>query len=478
MAAAPPDPPPPARRRPWLLTVLLVTFAVFVPAVGNDDCAARLLDVVLHIVATALVYGLLRGLLARPGVAAAGALFFGLHAIHSEVVAAAFGRAQLLAFCGGAGGLLLLVHGRSLSPVRRSMTLVLAAAALYAGFRSEASAIAWIPVAACYGLARLWAREPGRGARRTSLIPEAMAVLLPLWAIPPLSLPLPAFADLPPDVTASTWLIANPIFDAPTQTRLLTGTMVWGYGLWLTLLPLSLSADYGSAVFPIVERFDQPAALLTLIAGLALSALALGGSLRARRHPLLFFGVACFFAFSTATTNLLFPIPTIFGERLYYAPSLLIAFGAAWLATSLRPRHAPLALLLAGAWLGANALTILERNALWRDRDALILQEIETQPRSVRMRLAAARVFAERGEAAAATYQLEHAVVLEPTHAPAWEHLGDLNTAARRTDRAAACYRQALQSRPADPAAAVIAGKLERLVSDRSPPRAPPLSSR
>jgi tetratricopeptide (TPR) repeat protein len=313
----------------------------------------------------------------------------------------------------------------------------------------------------------------GQGApplRVASLWHEALALLLPAAAI--LALRSVALAGVPAGATWSTDPAVNPIFAAPAATRLLTGALVWGYGLWLTLAPFSLAADYGAAVFPIVESCAQPAALLSLLAIAALVALALAAARRAPRHPLLFAGAAAFLGFGLLTANVLFPIGTIFGERLYYTPSLLVPCAVAWLAPRVAARHAPLALLLGGAWLGACAATLLDRNAAWRDNETLIRREVRTQPRSVRMRVQAARLLAERGEPASAMAQLEHALSLEPRHAPAWERLGDLCQDTGDTARAAGCYAQALRCGPAPDAGAAIRRKLAALRA--APARAPP----
>ena len=427
-------------------------------AVGEHALAAHLINLLLHVAATALVYGLLRGLFAGRGAAAVGTLFFGLHAIHSEVVASVAGRAELLAFCGGAGALWLLVRYRHRRPAVRGLGLALAMMAMFAAVGSQETAAMWLPFAALYGLARRWAapadapRSPPVGS-----LPEALALLLPTAAFFWLRV-----QGLGEGAEVAFDSMANPIHDAPLTTRLLTGTVVWGYGLWLTLAPLWLSADYGAAVFPIVEAFDQPAALLSLVAAIALLGVTLMGAVGARRRPSLCVGVAAFVLFGAAVSNLVVPVDAIFAERSYYAPSLALAFVVAWLAPRISPARAPLALMAAGVWLGASTLTAIDRQRVWRDDATLVLSEIVTQPNSARMHLRAARVLADRGQVRTAIHELEHAITLVPDHAPAWKHLGDLYWA---TDlaQAAVCYEQALKSEPDAPLQAAIRQKLARL---------------
>lgn len=518
-----------ARPFPWLFAVLLVTFAVFAPSIGNgftyDDPwvamghdgnrpnemvgelqplseyftshywrgtsdtgnlyrpltilsfalrhavagdnaqAAHLINVLLHVLATALVCTLVRGLRQPPRVAAFAALVFGLHAIHSEVVAAVVGRAELLAFCFGATGALAWTRSHGRTGIARAGWLGTAAASLFLAFSSKESALAWLPVIGCYGLARRWVHPPDALPQRTRAALAVDAAVLAAPALVFLALRAQMLASMP-DATWHTEFIVNPLFDAPAQTRILTATTAWGFGLALTLFPWFLSADWGWAVLPVVDSFTEPAALLTLLAATALLGTLGAGLWRAPRRPLLFFGIATFFGTSILASNLVAPIGTLFAERLYYTPSLALAFVAAAVATRLRPEHLPVALLLAGTWLGASASEILERNGVWRDTQTLVLHEAREQPSSVRMRSHAALILLGRGDTSGAITHLEHAVDLDPGFVNGWHRLGDLYAARDDSVQARACYRAALAGRHAELAGAVepeIRSKLDAL---------------
>ena len=427
--------------------ITVLSFALRHWLVGDDALVAHLINVVLHLIATALVYGLLRGVRVRPAAAALGAATFGLHAIHGEAVVPVFGRAELLAFCGGAGALLLLVHGHQAGRLMRAVALTLAGGALFLGLAAKESALVWGPFAVCYA----WARA--RSGRRRGLWLRR----LPLLELAPLIAPTVAFlllreqmlAALPPDVVPGADLLSNPVFAAEPTVRILSGCVGWGLGLLLTLAPVHLSMDWGLAVLPLPASAADPTIAFGIAGAIALAAVLLVALWAAVCSPLLFVATSAFLGFSVLTSNTLFPIGTIFAERLYYAPSLGLSFAVAWAAQRLAGRATAtlVGLLVVGAWLGGNAWLGAHRVGLWRDDSTLILREAAQQPRSVRLALHAADVHADRREPIAALAHLERAVEVAPEHAAAWlrlaamqEHLGRPEDARQSLEVGLSCH--------------------------------------
>src|SRR5688572_14225952 len=96
-------------RDPLYRPVTILSYAVLYAALGRhldgehgEAMPQHALNVVLHALATWLVYLLARLVRVRRGGAVLAALVFGVHALHSEVVAGVVGRAELLAFGFGA----------------------------------------------------------------------------------------------------------------------------------------------------------------------------------------------------------------------------------------------------------------------------------------------------------------------------------------------------------------------------------------
>ena len=117
------------------------------------------------------------------------------------------------------------------------------------------------------------------------------------------------------------------------------------------------------------------------------------GLRRPARTPLLFLSVAFFFGFSFITSNVPFAIGTIFGERLYYIPSL----GVCMLPALLLPRLPVLGrrILIAAcvAWMAANVVVDVQRSFVWRDNKTLILNDVVAQPNSASVQNKAATMY-------------------------------------------------------------------------------------
>jgi hypothetical protein len=295
----------------------------------------HLINVLLHVWAVLLVFSMVR-VLAPGRQALVAALVFGLHAIHSEVVAGIVGRAELFGFCFGAQAVLLFHGGNAAREAAAGgqsrstgqiIRLIGCAALLFLAFCSKESALAWSAFLPVFAIAHVWTRFPreplGKILGRPLLLTGAVAV-------PPIVLFLllraQALADMPEKDFVN--YLSNPLYFTDSATRVLTGMAIWGYGLYKSLFPFSLVSDYGPVTFQLISSPLHWHFLLVLLAVLALGGWLAAGLLLARRHPLLFLSAASFLGFSVTTSNVPLAIGTIFGERLYYTPSLGSATGS------------------------------------------------------------------------------------------------------------------------------------------------------
>lgn len=405
----------------------------------GEALAQHLVNLALHVLAVWLVYRLLRLVSPHRGPPLLAALAFALHAIHSEVVANVVGRAELLGFVFGATAVLLHARAWRHRGWARGLRLAGAALALFLAFGSKENALAWAPFLFVVELARTFGDEPStalwpvtmRQIRRVlGLVTAPLAFFLLLRALMIAGL---ADAAAPPMPGTDVGVWFRP-----------TAVMVWGVGLWKMLWPFDLACDWGPAVFePVRELVD----LRFLAAAAALGGLFAVGLVRARRDPLLFLAMASFLGFGLMTSNVVIRIGTNFAERLYYAPSLGVAFALAWVASKL-PRAARLA---AGAplaiWLAAMAVLSWQRSELWRSNATLFGHDVRTQPRSGRIQHNWAKVLEQRntpGDQAAARSHLQAAVDLDPRFAAAWLDLGVFHLRAGRNESAERCFRVGL----------------------------------
>lgn len=440
--------------------VTILSYAVLHAAVGRharseagEALPQHAANVSLHVLATWLVYLLVRRLRLPRGAGLVAALVFGVHAIHSEVVAGVVGRAELLAFVFGALASLAFVHACD-SRKHRVPWLAASAVALFLAMGSKESGVAWAPWLLVAAFVRRMVRDPGQGLGATFrpiVLPWALAALPPLACF--LALRAGMLARIGADSAA--WTAA---LEASTSgSRLGNALVQWAYGLASSVVPLHLAADHGPSVF---TPMPSPFALPVLACALVLAAVLAGGLLAWRRQPVVFLATATFFGHSFLTSNVPFRIGTEYAERLYYTPSLGLSFVAAWLAMRVMrggtPVERPAALRRAAVamlalWTVWNGWLVLQRNRVWRDDATLYTAEVVTQPRSARMQLQYAELRRLAGDVDGMARHLHEVVELFPEHAQAWNMLGAWHFNAGRKEDAVACLRRSLTAGYFDP---------------------------
>jgi tetratricopeptide (TPR) repeat protein len=317
------------------------------------------------------------------GVCAMGALLtaalFGVHALHSEVVAGIVGRAELFSFCFGAAGLQALRRSESHRPF---LWLTVWAVLLFFALCSKENAIAWIGFVPCYLAVRSWRANESAGPMLRSHLRRMLSVFIPVLVT---FFVLRGFAT--EGMREDIFYAANPLYHESVTARLLTAIKIWGYAVYKCVAPFSLASIYGLPVLPVVSTATDPGFLAA--AALLLTWLA-AGLRRPARAPLLFLSVAIFFGFSFITSNVPLAIGTIFGERLYYIPSLGVCMLPALLLERL-PRGGRRGLVaICAAWLVANIVVDFQRSMVWKNNQTLVIHDAGAQPRCASLQVKAA----------------------------------------------------------------------------------------
>lgn len=404
---------------------------------ADEAIPQHFFNVLLHLLGTWLCYLLVRRLLIPRGPALLAALVFGLHAIHSEVVAGIVGRAELLSFCLGALALLLALGG----DMRRK---VAASACLFLAFCSKESALAWAPFMLVFDLGRLAKLDPNFDLRASLLaagkrvgILAGPAILL-FFALRQI-----AVGDLGEAQTAPA---VNFLVDLSAAAQFFTAVKIWGYGLLKTLFPFSLRSEYSAPFFQAVDSAFDPAFLAS---ALILIGITVGGCLVLRRQPLLFLAMASFMGFSFITSNVPRLIGTIFGERLFYIPSLGMSFLIAWL--SLRMAGSQNLRRLAGGllalWCATNAWVILDRNAAWHDNSSLARADGKADGAPSRALYELALIHGKEGKFMLKRELLERANAQYPELAEVWNEIGKMQVEAGDISAAFESFRRGLGAR-------------------------------
>ncbi|HEX5054712.1 MAG TPA: tetratricopeptide repeat protein [Planctomycetota bacterium] len=408
---------------------------------GDSAVAAHLANVLLHTATVGLCWLWLRRLGASTRPAALGSLVYGLHAIHSEAVANLVGGAELLALAFGLGACLVLQAGHAAGRRRFVACAPFAALLLFAAAASKESGLAWV------AFAPLCVLVPAlhRGRSWTSLRGDVV-VLAATAAVPAtiyLLLRAHMLANLPGGPDAAVGLLENPLLGLPAPARVASGVLVLGYGLLLTLLPLHLSVDYGPSQLPVVTSMHDAWLPAAIGAAAVLAAAVVLGLRNRRRRPFVCLAAACFFGFSLMTSNVLFPSFTYFAERSFVTPSLALALLAAWAARVRASRTMLVFHTVLGLWCVASVATALPRNFVFADDATLVLAEVESSPRSVRLQLCAAMLHERRGHLERARQHLRTAAALAPDLPQPWLELAALALRQGHADEARGCLQRA-----------------------------------
>lgn len=393
-------------------------------AQGASPFVFHATNVLLHAAVSVLVLLFVEALGLSRMAAIAAAVLFAVHPLHTEAVANVYARSEILAALFGLVFLIFYRRGRS----------VPAAIAFFCALASKESALAFWPVAVALDL---WMPTGSKRARPAMLA----AVALGVWFLLRTSA-LSKGADHAEDT-----FVENPLIALSASERWLSALKVQLLALRLLILPIGLSSDYSFDEIQPATGFTDPA-VLGLLALLA-TAGAIAWILR-RTRPEVGASVIGYVLLWIPASNLLFPIGTIFGERLAYAPSIFGCLLAASVLELIGARvHRRFFVIAAGTLALVGAVMILARNPVWKNDLTLFYDQTQTAPRSAKAHFNFGTVLARIGERRAAVDSFERAVRIHGLYAPAHfalanelYHLGDDLPRTEQT------YRRAIRADP------------------------------
>jgi Flp pilus assembly protein TadD len=402
---------------------------------GDSPFGFHLINALLHGCVSVLGLLLVLRLFGHPGMASLAAALFAVHPVQSESVAGLVGRAEILSALFVVGALLL---DRQVTP-RRGVTRVASMLLFFLALLSKENALAY--PALLIGTDLLLGRPRGLSARSRRgeyLVVAGVAAIY-------LALRLKILGVLmePSRIPRVDNLLAH----SPAGTRVLTALSLCARYLGLFLFPRQLSADYSARQIEPVSGMGDPGVWLGMLVVLGFVLVIAG--LRRRLAPLswgLGFAAASF----VLVSNLLFPIGTIFAERLLYLPLLGLGTAAAFLASiaaDKRPRTTAAAAAAMLVLLGSRTWL---RNRDWRDDFSLFSAAARVSPRSARVRYNLGNAFRRRGDLAAAEDNYRASLALYPGFEAAKKNLGVVLIDRGRGEEAADLFRQALARSPAD----------------------------
>ncbi len=422
--------------------LVIVSFALNYAVGGLNPIGYHAVNLLLHGAVSLAVYALGRRLLFTRAGATVAAALFAVHPLHTEVVAGIVGRAELLM----ALGVLLALVGY----FQGGMAGRLGSLAAFAmGLLSKEQA-AVVPV--LLGLYDFYAgRQSVRSPRWTVLARTTSQRLMPYIGVLGAYLWLRAWV-LGGAAAPSPSILDNPLVHAPLAPRLLTAMVVAGRYLSLCLWPFPLSPDYSLNQIPLATSpLDARLLLAVLLWG---SILFLATRSSRRGNETVGFSVAFILLTFLPAANLLIPIGTIMGERLFYLPSV----GLCWLAglgwqEGLSRINRPA--LWRSAWAGLCLVLVVfigqsvRYGRIWRDDRTLFAYAVEVAPRSARAHYVLGNsLLPLRDKKAEAISHLRRATEIYPEYIEAWDGLGRGYSDTGQWAQASAAFRKAISLNP------------------------------
>jgi hypothetical protein len=418
----------------------------------------HLVNLLLHALASALVFVLATRWLPRAG-ALAAALLFAVHPVHVEAVANVVGRAEVLAtVCLLGAALLYLRHGDLVRTTDRGhwgtalgvLGLVLLALA------SKESAFA----APALLLVLDWVREreAGRAFRirrgQHAALWVAVVVLTAAWLVGRAVILGGLAGDQPAPGLKGAGLLDRALIMLPVMPEYLR----------LLLFPARLSADYSPNFLPASPVLSARAALgfLLLTACITLAVLA------RYRAPLLTAGIAWTGASLLIVANLIVPTGILLAERTLYLASVGVCLILGWLwseAYRRRPVIAGGALALVVVAFSARSVS---RVGVWKDNTAFFHHLVNDAPGSYRAAWVGAMLSYIAGDSTAGERQMLQGLRIYSGNGAMWRDLANVMEKQRRWREAANYHWAAFVADPTlapeasrAVAVSVLAGELD-----------------
>jgi protein O-mannosyl-transferase len=420
----------------------LTAFALEKDFLGGTAGTYHLMNVLWYVATCVLAYGLLSNLLAPKGLAWLALLLtmlFTAHPIHTEVVANIKSRDEIMACFGTLLCLLGMVKNAEKWQIPWLIAAISGAWMAFYAKESTLTLLLLVPLV-------LWFK--GNVGTKRILILGAYLLPIVLWYLKKRQ---SVVGGVPIQLTQ----YDNALADLPLDQRFATAFDIVGRYLKLLFWPQTLSADYSFNQIP-ASTWASPGACLSLV----LVGLALGLAVWAWRERSLFsLGVFFFVISFGVTSNFIVLIGSTMAERFMFTPllGLLIALGGLFLLLQKRYQIStgvfmygflPLALLLMG-------LRTIQRNADWKNDDAMFLSMAKTAPNSARVQSMMGRYWRKKADEntestlkqsyfdSAAFYFKKGLGIYDRDHIT-WFQLASTEKAAKRFDQASDALKKAI----------------------------------
>jgi tetratricopeptide (TPR) repeat protein len=413
----------------WALTAFMganwhpltwISHMIDISLFGMDAGKHHLVNVLIHLVDTVLLFHVLRRMTGRIWECAMVAALFAVHPLHVESVAWVAERKDVL-----------------------SALFFLLTLWAYARYCEKPGWRRYLAVFFTFAI--------GLTVKPMLVTLPFVLILLDFWPLArpfvlPEKVPLLALSALSSCITymaqAKGGALA-PIADLPAWARLLNALGAYGGYLWKTVWPARLAAFYPHPMEAIPVGTTS-AAVLALIVGTAFA-------MRQRRvRPYIAVGWLWYVGTLVPVAGFVQVGLQSMADRYTYIPLIGIFIAVAWGAGELAGRSGfriPVAVAAVG-WLAILAVVARNQAGYWRDTETLFTHSIETAGDSGFARNMLGASLAGDGKVREAERQYLKAILLRPEYADAYNNLGLLLYRDGRTKEAILDFREAIRSRP------------------------------
>ena len=231
--------------------------------------------------------------------------------------------------------------------------------------------------------------------------------------------------------SSSTPFVDNPLFQIDVASRVVNASYLLGRYFSLAILPFQLSADYSFNQIPLISTVIPSFELFVAFCVIAL--IILSAIIFYRKKNISSLAILWFFITFALTSNVFFPIGTIFGERLAYLPSVGICL---LLGDLINKQSGIISKSALTAFFFYYLLILIPRNNDWKNDLTLNNSQIHISPQSAKTQDNYGLVLLSQGKPQQALVHINNALDILPTYLPAkvslaqtFEKLGDITKA-------------------------------------------------
>jgi tetratricopeptide (TPR) repeat protein len=413
--------------------ITVTTYALQYSVSGLNPRWYHIVNVLLHVLASVLLFFVVRELFRDRTIALVSGLLFAVHAVHTEAVAGIVGRAEILAFIGIMLCIWMYFRAMTAGGARAAGLLVISVLAYFMGMMSK---------------------EGGITAPIIILMTE---IVVPRWryVLRARHRAISAFAGY--GFAAAIFLILRSQalsdrvvhlgFTGVTSIeRIWTGLRVAMEDMGLLFAPVGLTADYWK-----VPISRSPSELAVLAAILMVVSILFVIAWSQRKSPAIAWGLCLWGITLFPVSNIAFAIGTMKAERLLYSPSAGLLAAVAGVAAWLVARGGlvrRLVIVVVIAAVAALSVLTWKRNFVWENNYVLAKDTLEKAPDSPSFTMVMGNWFRDQGNNAEARKYYLRLLEVIPFHRSALLNLGNIALDEGDLEEAISYYKRVLNLHP------------------------------